>query len=1490
MTRKLSLLLLLVFALLAFSAAGGVCAIWYVSTAGQDTNGGTSWAQPFRTVQRGLSAAAAAGGEVRVAQGVYIENVTMTAGVFLMGGYAGTGSQPDLRNPAVYETVLDGGARDVVLKVVGPEGPASATRVDGLTIRNGNIYQGAGGITASCSLTVSSCRVAGNRGGFAGGGLWLNGNSAEVEDCLVQGNACCVPGPTHGGGICSYAHETRISRCRVTGNTCECGVTSGMYAEGAGIYVYGTSAGLSFAIDGCVITGNRTLGASYGCGAAIMVAGTCTGRITNCCIAGNTVGSTSLTGGVAVDLVTPQPVSLINNTILDNKFAFGAGNVLMPVVKTAGVTTIANNIIARDSGGVMAIGPGASSVLSHNCLYGNQGADYTGIDAGPTDIHTDPQLAGGAVPWRLQVSSPCIDAGDDLVVIPEVPDIEGYPRVSAAHVDIGASEFQYIAGEHTVTVEHGSGSGTYPALTRVHVVADAPPAGMVFWRWSGNTGTLDDAYAPDTTLTVTDDITITASFRVPGALFVRPDGDDSANGLSWATAFRTITHACAAARTGDEVRVAAGAYPEQVTLGRGVALKGGYAYPAPRDDRDPKLHETIIQPSDPSLACVVAAAGAVVDGFTLRDGAYGVHVSCWGDAAIRGCSITNCQTGVLCDGALERPAKLSLSVSDCVIVGCGAGVECRGALGLGGVDISGCQVVGCDWGGIILQDVSGEVHDNLIARSSGDGLNWKGSSVGYPSSNLWPRRIASNAILGNTGSGVVSWDSRAVVSCNRIIGNGSDGVQVDGVCATLVISNVIAANGGNGITGTMNALNDTIVGNAAAGAGGTGAYIPYLRNCIVAFNASGLSGGGSSRHECCDVFGNTSGDYVNGASKGAGDISQDPLFASLEFGNLHIQPGSPCRDVGKTVETSYLQLAGVDVDGQQRVFGSAVDIGADESMGEIWPGGGTVLNVGPAASPGAMSLRDALAQAVLLGGADIRVAGGGAPLEAGVHVGPFTRVSGGYPAGANAKFNRNPRAFETVLDGKGVEILGVSCAPCTTLDGITVKGCNHGVEPGPLMSRVEGCKIIAPTICVAVRGGSPVISDSIVWLWGLISWTDATAVYCGDASPVLTNNVIGVPPGAQFSCDRTGVLAGALSGVSLVNNVFWNIWTGVYRQSFTPVTTLTANVFSNCCHPYFTYASHALPPGNTVGTPSLTITPSLDVTLKADDKLCINRGRNDAPGLSVLDYWGKARVWGGLVDIGPDEFWPEAIPVADLKSVPEGAAVLNGKAMVTAVFPGFFYITTFPPGPARSGIRVDPLPVASPGVGSVISITGAVRTNLDAERYISADSVSLTGNTSAPPPLVMAQHALGGGPDGLQPGVWRWQWLYKNGGRSFALAPCMGVNNIGTLARIFGRVTDGGWFVRDGWPVTWLYVDDGSAVQDGSGGVGVYCEATGQRPLPAVGTWGDLTGISSCEMYSGHPANIFRIRDGLPVEPESAVSAASKSASTPVLPPRKRPQ
>ena len=113
-------------------------AVIRVSLSGNDANDGSSWTLAKRTVQAGIDAASAAGGEVWVAEGTYYERIDLLPYASLYGGFAGTETQRDERNWRDHVTILDGGQGGTVVTCTGAGDIGRA--IDGFTICNGTNF------------------------------------------------------------------------------------------------------------------------------------------------------------------------------------------------------------------------------------------------------------------------------------------------------------------------------------------------------------------------------------------------------------------------------------------------------------------------------------------------------------------------------------------------------------------------------------------------------------------------------------------------------------------------------------------------------------------------------------------------------------------------------------------------------------------------------------------------------------------------------------------------------------------------------------------------------------------------------------------------------------------------------------------------------------------------------------------------------------------------------------------------------------------------------------------------------------------------------------------------------------------------------------------------------------------------------------------------------------------------------------------------------
>jgi predicted outer membrane repeat protein len=133
----------------------------------------------------------------------------------------------------------------------------------------------------------------------------------------------------------------------------------------------------------------------------------------------------------------------------------------------------------------------------------------------------------------------------------------------------------------------------------------------------------------------------------------------------------------------------------------------------------------------------------------------------------------------------------------------------------------------------------------------------------------------------------------------------------------LVASNTAGTQGGGAVYCTMN--NCTVVANSAPTGGGD--YQGWLTNCII-YNNSGSAGvsnyWGSQMNFCCTApVPSLGGGFI---------IPSAPLFVNLSAGDYHLQPSSPCINVGNNA----FIVGNSDLDGNPRIVANTVDIGAYE--------------------------------------------------------------------------------------------------------------------------------------------------------------------------------------------------------------------------------------------------------------------------------------------------------------------------------------------------------------------------------------------------------------------------------------------------------------------------------------------------------------------------------------------------------------------------------
>jgi len=205
----------------------------------------------------------------------------------------------------------------------------------------------------------------------------------------------------------------------------------------------------------------------------------------------------------------------------------------------------------------------------------------------------------------------------------------------------------------------------------------------------------------------------------------------------------------------------------------------------------------------------------------------------------------------------------------------------------------------------------GTMADNIITGNS----TLKGGG-GVAISSFGSPTLTGNTISGNTagyGGGLLVWYSSPTLVNNLIINNTATGYNFDqqfggGLCvindsSPILTNNTIAYNSGGGLQNY-----------------GHPAGTPVITNCILWGNSDYDLGGAPSTVTYSDIG--------VGFVSGGGNISADPLFIDSTSGDYHLWSISPCIDTGYNLAPS---LPETDKDGNPRIYGEVVDMGAYES-------------------------------------------------------------------------------------------------------------------------------------------------------------------------------------------------------------------------------------------------------------------------------------------------------------------------------------------------------------------------------------------------------------------------------------------------------------------------------------------------------------------------------------------------------------------------------
>jgi outer membrane protein assembly factor BamB len=431
--------------------------------------------------------------------------------------------------------------------------------------------------------------------------------------------------------------------------------------------------------------------------------------------------------------------------------------------------------------------------------------------------------------------------------------------------------------------------------------------------------------------------------------------------LSVPVPYPTIQSAVDAAITGDIVIINPGTYTGDGN--RNISISGKTITVRSVDPGNPDIvAATIIDCSNMARAFTFDS-NSTLNGLTIIDGnsslGGAINVTSLGSPVIRNCVITG-------NSASSRGGAIS-SAGSPSIINCTISNNRSDSTGGGfyfasqtsdPVTIIDCNII------------------NNFAGSEGGGIY---NYTNYPALlYIINCKIANNQAVSGGGISGSAKIGKSVIAGNIASSKGG-GIYVSAstidINNSFIVGNFAQANGGGLFNdGSTTSTGCTFAANQTAGTGG-GVYIASSSGSFLGFydifwGNTDSGGPGSTTAQIRPystpwtglIYSCIQDDNANDANipfggAASGNIDDDPLFVRApndggdgwgvgnndDYGNLHMTKNSPCIDTGSTIDKPKNVT---DIDGQPRVMGKAIDMGADEydkiiivtkpKAGDVW--------------------------------------------------------------------------------------------------------------------------------------------------------------------------------------------------------------------------------------------------------------------------------------------------------------------------------------------------------------------------------------------------------------------------------------------------------------------------------------------------------------------------------------------------------------------------
>jgi hypothetical protein len=388
--------------LVTWLAPLGSASVIHVRAGATGSGNGASWNDAYTSLQVALFSTQP-GDEIRVAQGTYKPasvgghrgvSFVLRPQVSLLGGFAGSGPNPDARDPALYVTILSGDINGNNLynshHVVYAADVDATAVLDGFTITAGLANQaapyeaGAGLYFTNASPQIRSCVIVGNTAGYTtnpvytvfgrGGGLYIEGGAPLFSDCAIQQNTS----RRYGGGVYLLGSNATFENCRVFDNFA--GTTQSSYSTDGGGGVFCEQGAPVF--RDCDIEANQANSSGAG-----IRANQCAPTLVRCRVLQNS-SEYGNGGGVALD--GTQHALLIDCQVESNQSGYYGGGIC---IVNQSIVEISNCEISFNLGG----GTGGGGIYCEESAASLRGCTISGNYANAPSGFGGSAGAGGGI-------------------------------------------------------------------------------------------------------------------------------------------------------------------------------------------------------------------------------------------------------------------------------------------------------------------------------------------------------------------------------------------------------------------------------------------------------------------------------------------------------------------------------------------------------------------------------------------------------------------------------------------------------------------------------------------------------------------------------------------------------------------------------------------------------------------------------------------------------------------------------------------------------------------------------------------------------------------------------------------------------------------------------------------------------------------------------------------------------------------------------------